>query len=68
MSNFSGWISTLLWPGEATAQLLASIQTRLLALPDDTIVLPGHNDGVSPRSTIGHERRTNPFSVASPGD
>ena len=37
--------------------LLASIRDRLLVLPDETIVHPGHGDS----STIGEERRNNPF-------
>lgn len=36
--------------------LLQSIRTRLLTLPDDTTVYPGHG----PPTTIGHERRHNP--------
>ncbi|MFH1502823.1 MAG: MBL fold metallo-hydrolase [Candidatus Eisenbacteria bacterium] len=37
--------------------LLESIRTRLFSLPDETVVLPGHG----PVTTIGVERRTNPF-------
>ena len=37
--------------------LLANIRDRLLVLPDDVRFIPGHG----PASTIGHERRTNPF-------
>ena len=37
--------------------LLASIRDRLLVLPDETIMHPGHGDS----STIGEERRSNPF-------
>jgi glyoxylase-like metal-dependent hydrolase (beta-lactamase superfamily II) len=37
--------------------LLGSIRDRLLTLPDDTVVLPGHG----PATTVGRERRTNPF-------
>lgn len=44
-------------PGGSGRDLLESIVTKLLVLDDDTVVLPGHG----PRSTIGHERRTNPF-------
>jgi hydroxyacylglutathione hydrolase len=43
------------------AQLLNSIRAKLLVLPDDTEIFPGHNYGMSPTSTIGHERITNPF-------
>jgi hydroxyacylglutathione hydrolase len=37
--------------------LISSIRTKLLALPDDVKVYSGHG----PSTTIGHERRTNPF-------
>jgi len=32
-----------------------------MVLPDDTEVWPGHDYGVAPTSTIGHEKQTNPF-------
>ena len=44
-------------PGGSGRDLLGSIVTKLLVLDDDTVVLPGHG----PSSTIGYERRTNPF-------
>lgn len=47
--------------GEDAEQEFASLHERLLALPDGTRVLPGHDVGVAKESTIGHERRTNPF-------
>lgn len=34
---------------------------KLMKLPDDTEVWPGHNFGTAPTSTIGHEKKTNPF-------
>jgi glyoxylase-like metal-dependent hydrolase (beta-lactamase superfamily II) len=37
--------------------MLASLASRFLPLPDDTIVLPGHG----PATTVGRERATNPF-------
>jgi hydroxyacylglutathione hydrolase len=45
------------FPGGNTNQLLASIRDKLLTLPDDVTILPGHGDP----STIGAERRFNPF-------
>ncbi len=39
------------------AALERSLRERLMVLPDDTRVLSGHG----PETTIGHERRTNPF-------
>jgi glyoxylase-like metal-dependent hydrolase (beta-lactamase superfamily II) len=41
-------------------QMLRSLE-RLAELPDDTIVLPGHDYGNSPTSTIGEQKRTNPY-------
>lgn len=38
-----------------------SLHGKLLTLPDDTRVFPGHDYGVVPESTIAHERQTNPF-------
>ena len=38
-----------------------SLHQKLLTLPDDTRVFPGHDVGVAPESTIAHERETNPF-------
>ncbi len=44
-------------PGGSGRDLLGSILTKVLVLDDDTKVLPGHG----PASTIGFERRSNPF-------
>ncbi len=44
-------------PGGCTTTLLNSIKSKLLTLPPDTRVFPGHG---AP-TTIGHERRNNPF-------
>ncbi|MFH1382569.1 MAG: MBL fold metallo-hydrolase [Chloroflexota bacterium] len=38
-------------------QIIASIQTKLMVLPEKTVVYPGHG----PQTTIGMERRGNPF-------
>jgi len=43
--------------GGSGRDLYTSIVEKLLVLDDDTVVLPGHG----PKSTIGSERRTNPF-------
>ncbi len=45
-----------------------SLHRKLLALPDQTRVFPGHNYGTAPESTIGHERQTNPFLLRSDFD
>ena len=44
-------------PGGDYGTLIDSIASRLMALPDDTVVYPGHG----PRTTIGVERKRNPF-------
>jgi len=44
-------------PGGSHSQLMNSIHTKLMILPDDTIVYPGHG----PDTTIDTERRGNPF-------
>ncbi len=40
-----------------------SLHEKLLALPDETRVFPGHDYGTAPQSTIGNERETNPFLI-----
>jgi glyoxylase-like metal-dependent hydrolase (beta-lactamase superfamily II) len=44
-----------------------SLTQRLARLPDDTVLLPGHNYG-GPESTIGDEKRQNPFMRFGLGD
>ena len=48
------------FPGGNTAAMWASLQ-RLMALPEETRVYPGHNYGTTPTSTIAHEIRENRF-------
>ena len=47
-------------PGGSWQTLYRAIKTKLFSLPDDTKVLPGHNYGRTPTSTIGHEKLHNP--------
>ncbi len=47
--------------GEEARAEYHSLHKKLLALPDTTVVYPGHDVGVAPFSTIGDERLTNPF-------
>jgi glyoxylase-like metal-dependent hydrolase (beta-lactamase superfamily II) len=54
---FAGSIGRTDLPGGNSAQIIDSIESRLMALPDETRVLPGHG----PMTTIGVERRSNPF-------
>ncbi|MGV8081560.1 MAG: MBL fold metallo-hydrolase [Syntrophales bacterium] len=48
-------------PGGSWQVMSHAIREKLLSLPDDTVVLPGHNYGRRPTSTIGHEKKFNPF-------
>jgi hydroxyacylglutathione hydrolase len=54
---FSGSIGRTDLPGGNSKQILDSIHSRLLVLPEDTRVLPGHG----PITTIGQEKERNPF-------
>jgi glyoxylase-like metal-dependent hydrolase (beta-lactamase superfamily II) len=54
---FAGSIGRTDLPGGSLKILLASIRHVLFAFGDDARVYPGHG----PSTTIGHERRTNPF-------
>jgi hydroxyacylglutathione hydrolase len=48
-------------PGGSWQVMHRSIMDKLCTLPDETEVLPGHNYGRMPTSTIGHEKKYNPF-------
>jgi len=54
---FRGSIGRYDLPGGDYGTLIQSIRRELLTLPDETVVYPGHG----PETTIGQERRTNPF-------
>jgi len=48
-------------PGGSWQTMYKAIKEKLFCLPDDTKVMPGHNYGRMPTSTIGHEKTCNPF-------
>lgn len=54
---FAGSIGRTDFPDGSFDQLQSAIHDKLFTLPDDTIVLPGHG----PQTTIGQEKRTNPY-------
>jgi glyoxylase-like metal-dependent hydrolase (beta-lactamase superfamily II) len=58
---FAGSIGRTDLPGGNFDQIIASLRTRVLTLPDETRVLPGHG----PLTTIGEEREFNPFLQSS---
>jgi glyoxylase-like metal-dependent hydrolase (beta-lactamase superfamily II) len=54
---FAGSIGRTDLPGGDHAAMLASLRDKVLPLPDDIVVLPGHGD----QTSIGRERATNPY-------
>jgi hydroxyacylglutathione hydrolase len=54
---FAGSIGRTDLPGGSMPQMLSSLRHKILPLPDETTVLPGHG----PATTIGRERATNPY-------
>ncbi len=57
---FAGSIGRTDLPGASCGRLLKNIRENLLTLGDDVAVLPGHG----PASSIGYERRVNPFVLS----
>lgn len=60
---FQGSIGRTDFPGGNHDELLHSITEKLFALGDDVRFIPGHG----PQSTLGHERKTNPFVAGHHG-
>jgi hydroxyacylglutathione hydrolase len=58
---FAGSIGRTDLPGGSMEKIINSLHEKVLALPDDTLVVPGHG----PLTTIGEERESNPFLVKS---
>lgn len=46
---------------DGASQEYRSLHDKLLRLPDETVVMPGHDYGTAPESTIGAEKTGNPF-------
>ncbi|MEM3026697.1 MAG: MBL fold metallo-hydrolase, partial [Thermoproteota archaeon] len=57
---FAGSVGRTDLPGGSFEKLMGSIRRRLMVLPDDTKIYPGHG----PSSTIAREKKTNPFLTA----
>lgn len=56
---FAGSIGRTDLPGGSMQKIIKSLHDKVLALPDDTLVVPGHG----PLTTIGQERENNPFLI-----
>lgn len=54
---FSGGVGRTDFPGGSWRELENSIKNKILTLPDETIILPGHG----PSTTVGQEKSSNPF-------
>ena len=61
---FQGSIGRTDLPGGDHPTMLRSLRDKVLTLPDDIVVLPGHGD----QTSIGRERATNPFLQDLPAD
>jgi hydroxyacylglutathione hydrolase len=48
-------------PGGSLNQLIASLEEKIMPLPDDTRIWPGHDYGDTPTSTLGAEKLHNPY-------
>jgi hydroxyacylglutathione hydrolase len=57
---FAGSIGRTDLPGGSYEKIMRSLHGPVLALPDETVVVPGHG----PLTTIGEERESNPFLVS----
>jgi glyoxylase-like metal-dependent hydrolase (beta-lactamase superfamily II) len=49
------------FPGGNPEQMYNSLTQKLMALPDDTILFPGHNYAALPHATLGEQKKTNPY-------
>jgi hydroxyacylglutathione hydrolase len=58
---FAGSIGRTDLPGGSMRKIINSLHEKVLTLPDETVVVPGHG----PLTTIGEERESNPFLVQS---
>lgn len=58
---FVGAVGRTDLPGGSLKVLKRSVREKIFTLPDATVVWPGHDYGPRPTTTVGHEKRTNPF-------
>lgn len=61
---FAGSIGRTDLPGGDHAAMLRSLRDKVLPLPDDALVLPGHG----PVTSVGRERATNPYLLEAAGE
>jgi len=54
---FAGGVGRTDFPGGSEEQLIASIRNKILTLPEETIIYPGHG----PETRVAEEKKNNPF-------
>ncbi|MBW2592121.1 MAG: MBL fold metallo-hydrolase [Deltaproteobacteria bacterium] len=57
---FVGAVGRTDLPGGSCKQLSRAIRERIYTLPDETIIWPGHDYGITPASTVAREKKDNP--------
>lgn len=65
---FVGAVGRTDLPGASFEQLLESLKTKILPLPPETIIWPGHDYGDKPWSTVREESENNPYITDFLGD
>jgi len=60
-SLFVGAAGRVDLPGGDFNTLVSSLETKIAALPSETVIWPGHDYGDTKTSTVGREMRENPF-------
>jgi hydroxyacylglutathione hydrolase len=58
---FIGSCGRVDFPGGNAEEMYTSLTHRLMALPDETVLFPGHNYAQQEASTIGEQKKTNPY-------
>jgi hydroxyacylglutathione hydrolase len=49
------------FPGGNPEQMYYSLNQKLMALPDEMILFPGHNYAAQSQATLGEQKKTNPY-------
>lgn len=58
---FIGACGRVDFPGGSAEKMYESLTQKLMRLPDETLLFPGHNYAARPASTIGEQKKTNPY-------
>lgn len=58
---FIGSCGRVDFPGGSAEKMYESLTQKLMRLPDETLLFPGHNYAARPASTIGEQKKTNPY-------